>query len=399
MFNHMRETLAKEANSLLVVGGGASALFLCGGYYFSMKERYERQVEALVFQLEKERQSRELHDELMVQKLNHERDQQALAILHLRRDTEKLVYQAQHEHDKLLFDLCFHGDYDKFRQDVGETIGSVTGGDTRVPDFVGQLVERSVAAEVRSHVSSEKQPDYAEAARLDTAGTEKKPVNVRVKDTTGKVIASLSVPTGMSIGDVKYEIEDRTFIAPGRQRIYFKGRHLQDGPTLGDYEITDGSSIHLKFLEGSSVIAHAPMLQTARTATRLSDRVRCLLVANAAALSVLWGRGGGSTSSGINSGGASGAGEGAQPSSLLAFAGTIDSSARHRHVVGDVVRPIQLEDFVSAVRRVTPQLTDADARFVFRLLDQDSSGYISARAWRGFMQELKSNDDKASGRK
>ena len=44
------------ANALLVIGGGATSVFLAGGYYFSMKERYERQVEALNLQLVHERQ-------------------------------------------------------------------------------------------------------------------------------------------------------------------------------------------------------------------------------------------------------------------------------------------------------------------------------------------------------
>jgi hypothetical protein len=45
-----------------------------------MKERYERQVESLKLRLEHEGRVRELHDDYMVQKMNHERDQQALAM-------------------------------------------------------------------------------------------------------------------------------------------------------------------------------------------------------------------------------------------------------------------------------------------------------------------------------
>ena len=48
MFNHMRETLAKEANSLLVVGGGASALFLCGGAYCAAYELDKQPFRAVV---------------------------------------------------------------------------------------------------------------------------------------------------------------------------------------------------------------------------------------------------------------------------------------------------------------------------------------------------------------
>ena len=75
MFKEFVKLVSRDANALLVLGGSVTGVFMTGGYYFSMKERYERQVEALKLQLEHERDVRQLHDEYMAQKMNHERDQ------------------------------------------------------------------------------------------------------------------------------------------------------------------------------------------------------------------------------------------------------------------------------------------------------------------------------------
>ena len=39
----------------------------------------------------------------------------------------------------------------------------------------------------------------------------------------------LQVRDNLSVGDLKYEIEDRLFITPVAQRLFFKGMRMQDG--------------------------------------------------------------------------------------------------------------------------------------------------------------------------
>jgi hypothetical protein len=58
----MLKLLSRESNTLLVAGGALSAVFFGGGHYFSQRERYEREVEALTLQLRHEREMRELHE-------------------------------------------------------------------------------------------------------------------------------------------------------------------------------------------------------------------------------------------------------------------------------------------------------------------------------------------------
>jgi len=62
MFSRFMSMISKEANTLLVTGGAISAVFFGGGHYFSQKERYEREVEALTLQLRHERDMREVHE-------------------------------------------------------------------------------------------------------------------------------------------------------------------------------------------------------------------------------------------------------------------------------------------------------------------------------------------------
>ena len=75
--SRMTELIGPHANALLVLGGSSASLFFAGGYYFSMQARYEAQVSALKLQLSHERQFREQNDDFMLQKMRHERDQQA----------------------------------------------------------------------------------------------------------------------------------------------------------------------------------------------------------------------------------------------------------------------------------------------------------------------------------
>ena len=71
-------------------------------------------------------------------------------------------------------------------------------------------------------------------------------MSMMIKDSMGKLLTTLSVPNTMSIKDFKYELEDRLLIPPHKMRLFYKGVKLSDGPTLEDYDLSDGSTLHLK---------------------------------------------------------------------------------------------------------------------------------------------------------
>jgi hypothetical protein len=67
---------------------------------------------------------------------------------------------------------------------------------------------------------------------------------ISVKTLTGKRITLLT-STVATVYDVKRQIEDSEGILADQQRLIFEGKQLEDGRTLGDYNVGIGDTMHL----------------------------------------------------------------------------------------------------------------------------------------------------------
>ncbi|CAF3676984.1 unnamed protein product [Rotaria sp. Silwood1] len=59
------------------------------------------------------------------------------------------------------------------------------------------------------------------------------------------LIIECEVKSGASIEDIKARIKELEEIPPGQQRLLFRGKQLEDGKIMSDYNITPESTIHL----------------------------------------------------------------------------------------------------------------------------------------------------------